>query len=141
MANSRVTPLTIEGDKIMAARLVKLRHMVENETERVMVETAADIIELSKTRVPVDTGFLYRSAFINRPTKRSGRSDVVFGYHAFYAGLVHETYAGSKGQAKYLQSAVDEIAPDLPSRVVRGLKKGMVGRKNLKGFRMGLKGG
>ena len=132
MANSRVTPLTIEGDIKMAARLVKLRHMVENETERAMVETAADIMELSKTRVPVATGFLYRSAFINRPTKRSGRSDVVFGYHASYAGLIHETYAGSKGQAKYLQSAVDELAQELPDRIVRN---------NLKGFRMGLKGG
>jgi hypothetical protein len=137
---SRRTELTIQGDVKARARLRRLVAIADSEAERALSETAVEIIDLARRRVPVDTGFLSQSHFINRPTKRSGRSDVVFGYHAFYAGLVHETYAGSKGQAKYLQSAVDEIAPDIPSRVVRGWKKGMK-RKDLRGFRMGLKGG
>ncbi len=129
---SRRTELTIQGDVKAMARLRKLVAVAESESERALSETAAEIIDLARRRVPVDTGFLSQSHFINRPTKRSGRRDVVFGFNAYYAGLVHETYAGFKGERYYLQSAVDEIAPDLPSRVVRN---------NLKGFRMGLKGG
>lgn len=129
---SRRTELTIQGDVKARARLRKLIVIAENESERALSETAAEIIDLARRRVPVDTGFLSQSHFINRPTKRSGRRDVVFGFNAYYAGLVHETYAGVKGERYYLQSAVDEIAPNLRERVVRN---------NLKGFRMGLKGG
>jgi len=129
---SRETRWTWSGDTYLQARLRKLRRIADHETERAMVDTAGEILELSRTRVPVDTGFLSKSVFINRPTKRSGRLDVVFGFEAPYAGIVHETYAGFKGERYYLRSAVDELAPNLRERVVRN---------NLKGFRMGLKGG
>jgi hypothetical protein len=120
------TPYTIEGDVIMRNRIKKLQAMVESETERTMVQTAVDIMELSRSRVPIETGFLYRSAVIDRPSKRSGRTDVVFGYLAKYAGVVHQTYSGAKGERYYLKSAVDEIAPEMLSRIVRNNKKGFL---------------
>lgn len=129
---SRKTKLTVQGDVRIRARLRNLLSIVEHETEKSLVEIAGQIIDLSRTRVPVDTGFLYRSAFINRPTKRSGRLDIVFGYDAKYASVVHEKYQGFRGERFYLVSAAMEIAPELPARIVRN---------NTRGLAMGLRSG
>ena len=87
------------------------------------------IFDKSQQLVPVDTGDLRRSAFIE-VRKRAGHAEAVIGYarygHPNYAALVHERldFAHQKGkQAKFLEAAVNQHLGDFERRVVLFIRK------------------
>ncbi len=76
----------------------------------------------SKKRVPVDTGALRDSGFVDKPEFDGNKLSVKFGYgggDVDYAIVVHEDLQAihKVGQAKYLESVIMESAPYLLERV------------------------
>lgn len=75
----------------------------------------------SKRRVPVDTGLLRSTGFVNQP-ERAGRDiSVTLGYGTDYAVHVHEDVEAFHpvGEAKYLESVLNESRDHMASRIAR----------------------
>jgi hypothetical protein len=66
---------------------------------------ATSIMNVSKTLVPVDTGFLRQSGHVQLPVIEGDRISVTLGYAAEYAIFVHENLAAHHkvGTAKFLE--------------------------------------
>lgn len=96
---------------------------IEQVTPEALVFGVQPIFDLSQELVPVDTGDLKASGFIETRDTASGPS-VFVGYgrfgKPFYAGFVHERldlrHAAGK-QAKFLEAAVNERLGDFTRRV------------------------
>lgn len=106
---------------------------IVNGLKGVSVEVLLDALrptyELSQKYVPVDTGDLKESGFLERD-KGSKYPRVVMGYGRGgipnYAALVHERMDlqhMAPTKAKYLLSALEEDAPNIQNRIVADYKK------------------
>lgn len=87
------------------------------------VEAEIEMAEM-KARTPVDTGALRATGRVERPewTSRTVRVELGFGSSAVpYALVVHEDLDAfhTVGQAKYLESVLNESAPYIAARVAR----------------------
>lgn len=85
-------------------------------------DTALAIIKLSRELVPVKTGFLRSTAFVAKPRVVGKAVKVDLGYTARYALAVHET---NKRAPRYLDRAIEEVAPEWPFRVAQGANRRM----------------
>ncbi len=74
---------------------------------------------------PVKTGFLMASGFATPPTGDGTATSMEIGFNASYALYVHEnlTAVHSQGQAKFLETAMNNHAAELPSYVLQELQK------------------
>lgn len=105
-----------------------IQHM-EGNTAEVLQEALDPTMQLSKELVPVDTGDLKESAFLEVSNFR-GNPRVDMGYgkggHPDYAVMVHENpdmYHKAPTQYKFLQKPLEEDFENVKQRVVDGLKK------------------
>ena len=83
----------------------------------------------SKRRVPVKTGILRSTGDVKQPVRKGNKVSVDLGYGGAakaYAIPVHENLTAhhSVGQAKYLESVLNESAPYMISRLARRLDLG-----------------
>jgi len=84
------------------------------------VYTEAEVIMgKAKRRTPVDTGRLAATGHVKPPQTRNGKVEVELAYGTDYAIYVHEILTASHpvGQAKFLESAVNEAAPEFAARL------------------------
>jgi hypothetical protein len=96
------------------------------------IEAATAILERSQTYCPIDTGALRSTARLTAELSEIDRSSVDMTYGgadsiAPYAAIVHENLEARHNpptQAKYLQRAVDELAPEITLRVGDGAVSG-----------------
>lgn len=93
-------------------------------SQQILVEEAEEIMELSKSLCPRDTGALVNSAFVEVTKARKSSPEVTFGYSgktfnekrgvysSTYAVIVHEDLDArhSRGEAKFLEKAVNQYA-------------------------------
>lgn len=82
----------------------------------------------SKQIVPVDTGTLRNSGFVELPTESDGLIKVEMGYGgaaAPYAVFVHEDMQAFHrvGQAKYLEDPVNQAKKGIADRIAADLRK------------------
>lgn len=106
-----------------------IQDLEERVTPEVMVEALKPTFQLSQTYVPVDSGELHNSGYLEI-VRRSGRRVAEMGYgkggSAPYAAYVHErTDLAHKSptRSKFLQAALDEDYYNVLTRIVAGLRK------------------
>jgi hypothetical protein len=82
---------------------------------------AESIMSVSKRQVPVDTGRLRATGFVQLPVVSGSEISVTMGYGTNYAIFVHEitTARHRVGKAKYLQDPLEMSAQGMASRVAR----------------------
>ena len=104
---------------------------IENATPHAIKFGLEPIFEESQRLVPVDTGDLKASGYVEVRTEgRSGRvrAEIGYGLHGkpHYAGFVHEMihipHAGAT-QAKYLEAAINKHIGDYVRRVALFMQK------------------
>lgn len=88
---------------------------------------AEGIMAQSKALVPVDTGTLRGSGFVELPKRSGDRVTIDLGYGgaaSSYALIVHENLDNfhPTGMAKYLEVPFNEALNGMPERVARGIK-------------------
>ena len=109
--------------------LKKVTDRIQNITPEALIFGVQPIFDRSQELVPVDTGTLKSSGFIE--TRETSQGVGVFvGYGRFgkphYAGFVHERLdiRHAKGkQAKFLEAAVNEKIGDFTRRVALYIKR------------------
>ena len=113
--------VTLTGAQQIVARLQRIAARVPNVVERALKEELEIERTESMRRTPVDTGALRAS---HRVTTESSGRDIsgtiaVGGPAAPYAVEVHENLHAlhTVGQAKFLESTIDEARPHLARRI------------------------
>lgn len=110
------------GGKEFAARLQNVRQKCPTLLAMAMVEEAMKIKEVSQSRTPVDRGWLRDDQAVLKPEIHGNEVTVrigVGGRAEKYCVYVHEmTWLYHKiGQAKFLESAVNDAAPGYGKRI------------------------
>lgn len=114
----------LTGVNEMLAKLKQFSAKFPDRVATALYREAQIEMTESKRRVPVDTGVLRSSGFVQEPV-RSGRNiSVTLGYGgaaSSYAVPVHENLEAfhPHGQSKYLESVLDESAPHMAKRLAR----------------------
>ena len=99
-------------------RLKRATDTVREAVAKAMYRRASLVMADSQEHyVPVDTGYLRSTGFVNQPVIVDGTVEVTLGYSALYAEVVHEdlTAVHPNGQAKFL------------ARPLNAAKKGFAG--------------
>jgi len=114
----------------LSKNLLKVIERVESVTPEAITFGLQPIFDESQRLVPVDTGKLKRSGFIETRTTGTGKVSAEVGYgrfgNPFYAGFVHENLAfrhAPPTQALYLKAAVDKHIGDFSRRVALFMQK------------------
>ena len=107
------------GTAEMAATLRQIAAKYPNVVARALYREAQIEMTESKRRVPVDTGRLRASGFVDEPVIRGTNISVMLAYGTDYAVAVHENLSAYHkiGQAKYLESVLKESSPHMKARV------------------------
>ena len=116
---------TMNGAAAMAAKIRDARMTVRAKVAAALKAEMMLVLEEAKSRVPVDTGALRDSGRVEIEDNGSGpiRARITFGNETVhYAVEVHENIQAHHprgGEAKYLESALNEEARLLLAAVVR----------------------
>jgi hypothetical protein len=114
----------------------KLKDIMETHPEAVeagLFAVGNNIMTVAKERVPVDLGALRASGYVSEPQREGGSVVVELGFGgaaAAYAVRQHEDLSLNHpggGQAKFLESALDEARPSLASKVATVAKRQIEG--------------
>jgi hypothetical protein len=128
MARAYSRYATVTGADGVRSELLRLARDFKKSAERSLYKFAQIEMREMKKRVPVDTGTLRDSGTVDEP-KWSGNNlsvDLGFGGAAEdYAIVVHEDLEAFHpvGQAKYVESVLNESAPYLASRLAADIKR------------------
>lgn len=107
----------------------QVQNATVNTLGSAMYMVAEEIMTDSKQNyVPVKTGALRRTGFVDKPAINGNRIVVMLGYNTPYARRVHE-YPVSFGQGKnkYLSKPINAMVPQMSRRVVTHMKR-LVGK-------------
>jgi hypothetical protein len=118
--------MQIKGISEMLSNIKNAQQKVANKVEAALYQEAQIEMTESKQRVPVDTGTLRASGHVEEPVRSGERVSVslVYGGAAEeYAIIVHEDMSAfhKEGQAKYLESVLNESAPHMLERLGKRL--------------------
>lgn len=111
----------------MKARLDAILGSLPHKIDAALYAEAEIEMAESKRRVPVDTGVLRGSSFVEEPTTDGRTHSVVMGYGgaaSAYAVVVHEDMDAFHpvGEAKFLEGPLRESAPYLADRIARRIE-------------------
>lgn len=131
-------PSYFRGAEQMKAKLRAFQQRFPDRVAAALYQEAQIEMTESKRRVPVHYGTLRASGTVHRPTRDfRGRVRVALTYGgaaAPYAIYVHENLDANHdnppfkgGQAKYLESVLDESRPFMAARIARRLKANGLG--------------
>ena len=134
----RKTGFFIEkGMDELKASLVKMPKKYIDVSTIVMFNISVDIMELAKTRIPLESGALRDSGFLLDPSyKGKSKVDLEFGFTGPYAIVQHENLSynhpglnsknktgGAQGQAKYLETSVNQMEGRLNTEIAAAIKR------------------
>jgi hypothetical protein len=111
----------------------KLANATVQDVGRSLYMVAEEIMTDAKANyVPVVTGNLRRSGFVEKPDIKGNSVNVTFGFGGAateYALAVHEYPAGyGQGKNKFLSKPVNAAAPNIPNRMVVFMKRMTLGK-------------
>lgn len=120
--------LKFRGVKQVTDTLKRIADKFPDKVGAAMYQEAQIEMTEAKRRVPVDTGTLRASGFVNDPERHGRQVTVTLGFGGAaeeYALIVHEDLEAfhKVGQAKYLESVLDESAPYIKDRIAERLKR------------------
>lgn len=116
--------LEIKGADLLLRNIASLAKHGAREVAGAAYEEMEIEMAEAKNRTPVDTGVLRASGFVNPPAVRGRAFEIVLGFGGAakdYAVPQHERtdYFHTVGQAKYLESVIDEGRDNYPQRIAR----------------------
>lgn len=93
----------------------KLSESLDSDIAGHLYRTGHKVLTYSMEKVPVDTGFLKNTGYVDRPIRGISEITVRVGYHARYSLAVHERLdvRHKNGQAKFLEKAVKEVGKEV----------------------------
>jgi hypothetical protein len=112
----------------------RIAHAIPQDVAKALYMVAEEIMTDAKANyVPVVTGNLRRSGFVEKPVVAGNKVHVTLGFGGaatIYAIAVHE-YPASYGQGKnkYLTKPVNAAAPNIPNRMAVFMRRYTLGRK------------
>lgn len=110
--------LVLDGTKAAVERIRALRKTNEDAYRAALYMFAQEVMGTALKLCPVDTGFLRKSRYVERPTSHGDRFDLTMGFSAPYALAVHEMHRRYVvGEWKFLQSAIAHHAPRALDRI------------------------
>jgi hypothetical protein len=114
----------VTGTKEMRGELHRIAARAPRAIERAVYRFAQVEMTESKKRVPVRYGILKNSGHVEKPKNIGGRISVELGYGGAaeaYAIYVHEDLEAmhENGEAKFLESVLNESGPHFAARVGR----------------------
>jgi hypothetical protein len=117
----------------MQAKLNAIAKGMAAEIPKALFQEASIEMTESKRRVPVDTGVLRASGFVDKPELKGGVHSITMAYGGAaseYALIVHEdlTAFHPHGEAKYLESVLRESEPFMAGRIAARLALNKVGK-------------
>jgi len=114
---------SLEGLRTVEQNLKKALDQIKGQTKAGLLEAGLLVQRRSQELVPVDTGHLKGSAYIE-PTDLPNGPVVEVGYGAEYATHVHERLElhHPQGQAKYLETAIKESVDDILKIIAAGAR-------------------
>ena len=120
----------VKGTAQVRARLAALVASVPAVVAAALYQEAELVMTASKDQVPVDTGTLKNSGFVNDPDVNGGEIAVVLGYGgaaSAYALKQHEdlTLRHDDGNAKFLERPVLAAGKGLAARLAARVKSAL----------------
>ena len=118
--------VTWEGTDEFSKFLRETPGVVVKDVEAALYQEGQNVMGVSKRRTPVDQGPLRASGHAKRPKTEGGKTTVVLAYGTDYAVYVHEVVSRrvtsgpvyhKVGQAKFLESAINENWKGMPARL------------------------
>lgn len=90
-----------------------------------LYQEAELVMTASKEQVPVDTGRLRNTGYVELPKIDSDKISVEMGYNTVYARRQHEelNYLHTVGKAKYLEDPLNEAKPNMPGNIAKSISK------------------
>lgn len=128
----------ITGQKKLLNQLKKAQRLIPQEFAKYMYEELLEIMDESQRQVPVDTGALKRSGYVDRPKLTRTRIQTRIGYAgratkinprtgqptSKYASTVHEVPRNYRiGKYKYLEDPIKERQPYIAKNIARKIKR------------------
>jgi len=139
MATNDFFTIHAEGFERMRARLSGFAQRYPQEVKAALKTEAEIIMTESKKQVPVDTGSLKNSGFVNEPTQSGQTISIKLGYGGIatkvnprsgeittvYAIYVHENmgYHHTVGKAKFLEDPIAKSREKLMNRIIYRVKR------------------
>lgn len=127
----------MKGAREMVDRLLRLAERYPDVVKAALYQEAQIEMTEAKRRTPVDTGRLRASGRVAEPVRVGRRVTVTLsfgGAAAPYAVFVHENLLANHasppfggGQAKFLESTLDESAPHMAERLERRVNLNSLG--------------
>jgi hypothetical protein len=115
-------PLIIKGLESTLKNLAAMAEVAKKVYRSAVRYEAEKIMTMSQEEVPVDTGNLKNSKFIEMNNKPDG-ADVTLGYRTDYAWYVHEIPPDRAthpvGKWKYLEEPMNRSIPGFDDRVAK----------------------
>ena len=148
--NDMTITFKLKGSKSLASKLEKYTEAASEEVKRTLVSEAEGIMSESKEKfVPVMTGALRGSGFVEPPKVQGGNMSVTLGFGgpaAPYAVIVHENPRSGKpggkspggemyknfsrvGQWKYLEVPFNKRSKNVGSKIASNIKSATRGLK------------
>lgn len=123
--------IKLTGVKQMLDKIEKLRTGFKKEVEEALQVEALIELNEAKMRVPIDTGVLFDSGFVDYPKWSGDKVSVQIGFSASYAVYVHEDLQAfhRNGRAKFLESTLRESAPHMRNRLAARINLKKAGRR------------
>jgi len=112
----------LKGTAEVHAKIAEALRSMSGKAEAALYQEAEREMAASKLRVPVDTGTLRDSGHVQQPERDASGVSVTMGYGGAaedYAIIQHESLElhHTVGQAKFLESVLQESAPHLLERI------------------------
>lgn len=118
----------IDGTQDVLRGLVVAHEAARKALAGALFIEANNVMNESKEIVPVDTGYLRASGYVDLPREGPGGINVEMGYTAPYAIYVHENlnarHAPGK-QAKFLEQPLMKAQEGMPERVAAHIQRAL----------------
>ena len=123
----------LKGEKALQNKLKKAKREIPIDMAAALYQEGLLVMETSMRRTPVKVGTLKNSHETSQPDWKGNIQ--VGGPAAPYAKIVHERIIGpggnkvrhKTGQAKFLQSALEEATPNLAARLAKRIDLNKLG--------------
>jgi hypothetical protein len=116
------------GTREMVARIEEVAHKARRAIDKAVYKFGNTEMREMKRLVPVDTGTLKNSGYVEKPKRDGSRVMLEIGFGGaaeHYAMYVHEDLDAyhENGQAKYVEMPLSESAPFFAQRVGEDVRK------------------
>ena len=110
---------TVRSPEDLRAKLDRFVQVFPGGVKEALWDEAHVIMNQSVGQVPVDTGYLRSTSYVNDPFEEGGKIAIEMGYYANYAAPVHDIDIGHYvGKSHFLSDPFEMLAPSVMENIV-----------------------